>query len=159
MEFYDDFLGLGYYGIYEIDELGFNHDYIIRFMPFIAKVMPRISSKQNSSGYLDIIYFEQRRDYPLRGPLTSTENGRFFVNCREEIYVRFGLDPLIRACIISSDEGYKILNWFEKVLDNPKNTEHLAKRFSVDEKEYLLFTYCDGSKRALSLASENCSLR
>ena len=157
MEFYDDFLGLGYYGIYEIDELGFNHDYIIRFMPFIAKVMPRISSKQNSSDYLDIIYFEHRRDYPLKRASINAEDARFLVNCREEIYVRFGLDPLIRACIINSNEGYKILSWFGKVLDNPKSTEHWAKRFSIDEREYLLFTYSNGNKRALSLAFGNCN--
>jgi len=93
-------------------------------LPFVKKVMPRIGRNQSLFG-LSIISLE----------------GKYEINDEEEI-VRYGLEPLVKADILTKDEVEDIVVWYHatKPSWDSNNEERFKKEFEIEGKKYILVT-------------------
>jgi len=93
-------------------------------LPFVKKVMPRVGKNQSLFG-LSIISLE----------------GGYEIQDEEEI-VRYGLEPLVKAGILTKGEVEDIVVWYHatKPSWHSSNVEKFEKEFDIDGKGYRLFT-------------------
>lgn len=119
--------------VQENSDVEWNFKKICDFLPFIKKVMPRISSNQSIFG-LSIISL---------GGKTQEE---------EEI-VRYGLEPLLRANILTKEEVELIINWYihTKPTWESGGAGHFQKEFEIDKVKYRLITDSYRNCRDLNL--------
>jgi hypothetical protein len=114
----------------ETPDAEWNCNKLSEVLPFIKKVMPRIGKNQSLFG-LSIISLEgQVEDRKV-----------------EEKIVRYGLEPLKTANILSDDNIKEIVDWY--ALSDPKWGPHdyatrtrpnFEKKFEIDGKTYRLST-------------------
>lgn len=108
---------------------------ITDILPFVKKVMPRIGKNQSMFG-LSIISLEG--SYEVKD---------------EEAIVRYGLEPLLKAGILTKGEVEDIVVWYHST--NPSwhgdNTERFEKQFEIDGAKYRLSTDSYRNCRDLNL--------
>ena len=106
---------------------------ISKILPFIKKTMPRVGNDQSVFG-LSIICLPRK----------------YF---DEEKVVRYGLEPLTKAGILTDVEVKKIVNWFKKTEPtwDSDNRKGFAKTFKIDGITYKLMTDCCRGYRDLNL--------
>jgi len=107
-----------------------SYNKISGILPFIKKVMPRIGKNQSMFG-LSIV--------SLQGVYENKKE--------EERIVRYGLEPLEKAGVLSEEEIEQIVNWYAG--SDPKWGPHdyeaktmlgFKKEFEIDGKKYRLMT-------------------
>jgi hypothetical protein len=105
-----------------------NDNRIADFLPFMRKAMPRIATNQSMFG-LSII--------SLEGYLAN-----------EEEIVRYGLQPILAAGILTEGEADQIVAWYlrTKPTQDSGGLPHFRKEFEIDGTRYRLMTdsirYC-----------------
>lgn len=118
----------------ENPEADFNGLKVNRLMPFIKKVLPRTGKSQSLFGFSIIC---------LEGKIPD-----------EVAVVRYGLEPLLVAEILSMEEAQKIQAWY--AVNNPQwdsgsTSGHFEKEFTVDGQQYRLYTDSYRNHRDLNL--------
>jgi len=95
---------------------------ITDFLPFMRKAMPRIATNQSMLG-LSIISVE--------GKLVN-----------EEEIIRYGLQPILAAGILTEGEAGQIVDWYFRTrpTQNSGGYPHFKKEFEVDGTRYRLMT-------------------
>ncbi|MBU0547030.1 MAG: hypothetical protein ABH876_01180 [Patescibacteria group bacterium] len=98
---------------------------ISKILPFLKKVMPRIGNGQSLFG-LSIVCLSVK---PKR-------------KAYEEKIVRYGLEPLLKANILTEEEAGKIVQWFLKTKPtwNSGGAGYFTKDFEIDGTKYRLIT-------------------
>ena len=106
---------------------------ISKILPFIKKTMPRVGNDQSVFG-LSIICLPRK----------------YF---DEEKVVRYGLEPLTKAGILTDVEVKKIVDWFKKTEPtwDSDDRKGFAKTFKIDGIKYKLMTDCCRGYRDLNL--------
>jgi hypothetical protein len=105
------------------------------FLPFIKKVMPRLSRSQNSIG-LTII----------------SVNGK---PLDEKLIVAYGLEPLISSDVITKEEANRISSWYDQTGPDWHcgGIGYFQKQIRIGEITYRLTTdICDGYRNLNLLA-------
>jgi hypothetical protein len=101
---------------------------IVDLLPFMRKVMPRIATTQSLFG-LSIVSLEKRL-------------------ANEEEVVRYGLQPILAAGILTEGEVGQIVDWYLRTrpTQDSGGHPHFKKEFEVDGTRYRLMTdsirYC-----------------
>jgi len=100
-------------------DAAWNENKISEVLPFIKKIMPRIGRNQSLFG-LSIISLE----------------GRIEGRKKEEKIVRYGLEPLKKADVLSDDEVQRIVEWY--AFSDPRwgPHDHAARTYPNFEKEF-----------------------
>jgi hypothetical protein len=103
-------------------EATWSENRIADFLPFMRKVMPRIAVNQSFLG-LSIISLEGRL-------------------ANEEEIVRYGLEPLLAAGILTEGEAKRIVDWYLKTepTHDPGGRPHFRKEFEIDGTRYRFAT-------------------
>ncbi|KPJ56867.1 hypothetical protein AMJ49_03580 [Parcubacteria bacterium DG_74_2] len=106
---------------------------INEILPFIKKVMPRIGRNQSLFG-LSIISL-------LGKPKNEGE------------IIRYGLEPLLKAGVLTEEEMNKIIEWFQKTKPtwNSGGAGDFTKEFEIEGKKYRLITDSYRNYRDLNL--------
>jgi hypothetical protein len=102
-------------------------------VPFLKKVMPRVGQNQSLFG-LSIISLKEKVP-------------------NEENVVRYGLEPLLKAKIVSDEDVEKIVAWYKTTNPNwdSNNSKRFEKEFVIDEVNYKLITDSYRNCRDLNL--------
>ncbi len=106
---------------------------ISEILPFIKKTMPRIGNNQS---VFDLSIICLPRKYS-----------------GEEKVVKYGLEPLTKAGILTNVEVKKVVNWFRKTEPtwDSNDRKGFVKTFKIDEITYELMTDCCRGYRDLNL--------
>jgi hypothetical protein len=106
---------------------------ISEVLPFIKKTLPRIGNNQSVFGLSIISLARKYSD--------------------EEKVVRYGLEPLTKAGILTDVEVKKIVDWFKKTEPtwDSDDRKGFAKTFKIDGIKYRLMTDCCRGYRDLNL--------
>jgi len=108
----------------------YNCNKISEILPFVKKVMPRLSRNQSLFG-LSIISIE--------GKIRDKE--------REEVIVMYGIEPLQKAGILTGRDVRRVVNWYRG--SEPRWDSHdytartkpnFEKEFSIGNRKYRLIT-------------------
>jgi hypothetical protein len=113
-----------------------NCNKIKEILPFLKKVMSRIGRDQSLLGFSIICLASKPR---------KKED--------EERIVRYGLEPLLKAKILTETEAKRIVQWFLKTKPtwDSGGAGHFTKEFQVDGTKYRLITDSYRDYRDLNL--------
>lgn len=114
-------------------DVQWNYNRVKDLLPFIKKVMPRMGRNQSLLGFSII---------SLDGKLKN-----------EREVVKYGLEPLLIANIITKKEAEKIINWYLKTQPtwDSGGVGHFQKEFKIEDIKYRLITDSYRNCRDLNL--------
>jgi len=110
-----------------------NCNKIKEILPFLKKVIPRVGKNQSAFGLSIISLFCKPRE--------------------EEEIVRYGLEPLLKAEVLTMEEVNKIVDWFLKTKPtwNSSGAGQFTKEFEIEGIKHQLFTDSYRNYRDLNL--------
>jgi hypothetical protein len=113
-----------------------NCNKISEILPFLKKVMPRIGSKGQSLFGLSFICLDVKPEKE-----------------DERKIIEYGLEPLLKAEIITKEEAEEIIQWFLKTKPtwDSNHESDFKKEFEIDGKKYTISTDSIRNYRDLNL--------
>jgi hypothetical protein len=123
----------------ENPESTWNLSLVIKLLPFIKKVNPRVATKQCMMFFTIILLHHKYK--------------------KNDQLIRYGLEPLLQANILNQNEANQIVSWFFDKLPNKGDSSltilagnyKIQKEFKIDGIDYKLVVYSYSNSLMLSL--------